>query len=160
MTIQEKISSQKSLQTKNYYNKLTRTNAAERERTAFWSSYKMPTFQPKFWDLQRKKYSPPTEEKAINRNGPRARSDDRLTKQDFKLAIINMFKKQREAKIKELKQSIRTISINRKIIYIQEVANRKYNNLLKKILKFSLENSLEKLNSIIWAGRNNQWTYG
>lgn len=60
-----------------------------------------------------------------------------------------MFKKQREAKIKELKQSIRTISINRKIIYIQEVANRKYNNLLKKILKFSLENSLEKLNSII-----------
>lgn len=47
MTIQEKISSQKSLQTK-YYNKLTKTNAAERELSAFWSSYKMPTFQPKF----------------------------------------------------------------------------------------------------------------
>lgn len=59
-----------------------------------------------------------------------------------------MFKKQREAKIKELKQSIRTISINRKIIYIQEVGNRKYNNLLKKILKFSLENSLQRVNSV------------
>jgi len=41
------------------------------------------------------------------------------------------------------------LSINIKITYIQEIANRKYNNSLEKILKFSLENSLERLNSII-----------
>lgn len=117
MTIQEKISSQKSLQTKNYYNKLTKTNAAERERSAFWSSYKMPTFQPKFWDLQRKKYSPPTEEKAINRNGPRARSDDRLTKQDFKLAIINYVQKTKGSQDKRTKAKYKN-NINKQKNYI------------------------------------------
>lgn len=59
--------------------------------------------------MERKRYGPPTEQKVINGNYPRASSVDRLTRQDFKLTTINMFKTLRKVKTRELKQSIRTI---------------------------------------------------
>lgn len=57
-----------------------------------------------------------------------------------------MFKKTKESQDERTYKN--NLSINRKITYIQEIANRKYNNSLEKILKFSLENSLERLNII------------
>ena len=74
---------------------------------------KMPSFQPKFLDMQRNKnkYGPSTEQTAINKNCTRGSPDDMLTRQEFKSAILSMFKELREAMSKELKPSeyIRTM---------------------------------------------------
>lgn len=62
------------------------------------------------------------QQKAINRNCPRESPDDRLTRQDFKSPIINMFKL-RKVMSKELKQCTRTMyqrihNINKQRNYI------------------------------------------
>lgn len=49
------------------------------------------------------------EQKAISRNCPRGIPDDRLTRQDFKSAIINIFEELKEAMPNKLKESIRTL---------------------------------------------------
>ena len=87
---------------------------------------KMPSFQPKFLDMQRNKnkYSPSTEQRAINNNCTRGSPDDMLTRQHFKSVILSMFKELREAMSKELKRSVyirtmcQTISINREKLHI------------------------------------------